>query len=129
MFDADRGYIRHDRQQVEVVLRKRPKNDAVIDIDNADHMLAGLQWRGHHAANARKNDALLLAQRIVAHGVTNQHRLFFAQHLVAHQRTDSEAIALTRAHLQIAFFQRQDHAAFGFHRRKGKLQDRFKQLL
>ena len=47
---------------------------SVVDVDQADDLVAGLQRHRHHASNLVHDDAVLSAQSIDPSGIANQER-------------------------------------------------------
>ena len=94
MLNANGGDVRHDGQQIQIFAAEISHNRAVININQPNDTVAGLQRHGDHAAHAMHDDAVLLAQGMVHLGVTDDDGSAALDHAVSHGRRDRKAITL-----------------------------------
>jgi hypothetical protein len=79
--DRDRGLVREQVDEVQVLLRERAALEAVVDVEDAVDPVLDADRQAHHGAQAQVLDALHVAEALVRAGVDREERPAAAQDL------------------------------------------------
>ena len=126
--DANGGYVGHDGEQVEIVAGELAGELRRIDVDEADHLVVGLERNCHEGAHAMLDDAEALAEGLIHGDIANHHGGLGVEHAVAHGATDTEAFALGCLRDELSLLERHEDAAARTDRLGGQIEDHGEQF-